>query len=408
MNEFIAIFKEKGKVLLPILLFIVFQSAFNAFSPVLKGISAEFPEVSVTLIQMVITLPSLLSLPMQLLSGVFSTYLRKKTLVQIALCFMLIGGLAPILVHSSIYAIFVSCGLIGLGQGLLISVSAALITEHFDGNQRGTVFGFKQVASSAGIMFLTLCIGYLAMSAWYNAYWVYLLVIPVLIVVTMYLPKGELDAKLLGKGVGASTVKAILNPSFFYMCFMLFFMGALLFTFYTNISMMVVEKGLGEASAVGQVTALNSFMTIGVGLIIGLVLRAAKKYLMVVAMVVLSIAFFILFSANTFAVVCYGGIAFGIGAGLQQASTLYFLSEAVPKSSSTLGIGLGMAFISFGVNFSPLMVNTLKGVIFNMPNASGSMLVAACGYIVLMIIDIIRETFFNKDSKIGYPASKAI
>jgi hypothetical protein len=46
------IFKEKGKILIPILLFIVFQSAFNAFSPILNRMSEMFPDTPTMIIQM--------------------------------------------------------------------------------------------------------------------------------------------------------------------------------------------------------------------------------------------------------------------------------------------------------------------------------------------------------------------
>lgn len=397
------IFKEKGKILIPLLLFIIFQSAFNAFSPILKKMAEMFPDTSTTIIQMVLSFPSLVSIPVSIFAGLLASYVYKKRLTQIALAVMLIGGILPILIHGSIYAIFVSSGLIGLGQGLLISLSGALIAEHFDGNQRGTVFGFKQVASSVGIAALTVAVGYLGTIAWYSAYWVYILVLPILVLVTMFLPKGKLDEKLVGKGVGLKGIKSIITPSFIYMCIVCFLMGALLFTFYANIAMMIGEKGLGDSSAVGKVTALNSLMTIGVGLIFGFVLKLLKKYTLSLAMFVMCSAFLILSFSTTFSVVAFGGIVFGIGAALQQAGSIYYVSESVAKTSNTLGIAIALALISLGITLSPVMINTAKQVVFGSTTASASLLVAGCGYGIMFIVEIIREAIFNKNSMIGKP-----
>ncbi|MFZ7120515.1 MAG: MFS transporter [Eubacteriaceae bacterium] len=400
------IFKEKGKILVPLLLFIIFQSAFNAFSPILSQLAERFPDASTTTIQMVLSFPSLVSIPVSISAGLLASYIHKKRLVQIALTVMLVGGILPILIHSSIITVFVSSGFIGLGQGLLISLSGALIAEHFDGNQRGTVFGFKQVASSVGIAGLTVLVGYLGTIAWYNAYLIYFLLVPILILVSKFLPLGKLDEKLVGKGVGLSGIKSLLTPSYIYMCFMVFFMGALLFTFYANIAMMITEKSLGDSSAVGQVTALNSLMTIVVGLIFGFILKGLKKYTLSLAMLVMCLAFLILSISNSFSIIAFGGIVFGIGAGLQQASSLYYVSESVSKSSNTLAIAIALALISVGISFSPVIVNSIQGTVFGSITATSSMLVAGCGYGIMLITELVRETFFNKDSMIGKPITE--
>ncbi|HCX03506.1 MAG TPA: hypothetical protein DHM42_03395 [Clostridiales bacterium] len=403
MNEKIEsnIFKEKGTILIPLLLFIIFQSAFNAFSPILSQIAERFPGASTTTIQMVLSFPSLVSIPVSISAGLLASYIHKKRLVQFALVAMLFGGMLPILIHSSIIALFVSSGLIGLGQGLLISLSNALIAEHFDGNERGTVFGFKQVANSVGIAALTVIIGYLGTITWYSAYWVYLLVAPIFILVSKYLPLGKLDEKLVGKGVGLDGIKKLVNPSFIYMCILCFFMGALLFTFYANIAMMVTEKGFGDSSAVGQITALNSLMTILVGLIFGFILKGFKKYTLSLAMLVLCITFLILAFSNKFQFAVLGGIVFGIGAGLQQAGSIYYVSESVSKNLNTLAIAIALALISLGVTFSPAIINSIKVTIFGSTTATSSMMVAALGYGTMLIVEVVRETFFNKDSMIG-------
>jgi MFS family permease len=397
------IFKEKGKILIPILLFIIFQSAFNAFSPILQKMSDMFPNTSTTIIQMVMTFPSLMSIPVSLFSGLLAPYIHKKRLVQIALIVMFIGGMLPVLIHTSIYAVFVSSGLIGIGQGLLISVSGALISEHFDGNQRGMVFGFKQTASSIGITVLTLLVGYLTVIAWFDAYLVYLLVIPIWFLVTKFLPLGSLDEKLVGKGVGLNGVKNLLTPSFIYMCVMCFLMGALQFAFYTNIAMTISEKGLGTAAAVGQVTALNSIMTIVIGLCYVIILRIFKKYSLSLAMLVLGASYFIFFFSTSFSIVAFGGVVFGIGAAMQQASSLYYVSESIPKGLNTLGLAISITCISLGVTLSPVIVNTARTLAFDSSTATSGMLVAGCGYAILLVVEIVRETFLNKKSQIGMP-----
>ena len=58
------------KVMIPVMLFVMFQSAFNSFSSVLADIAQVFPDAPTTLVQMILTIPSLISIPMGLLAGV--------------------------------------------------------------------------------------------------------------------------------------------------------------------------------------------------------------------------------------------------------------------------------------------------------------------------------------------------
>ncbi|HEY3425163.1 MAG TPA: MFS transporter [Negativicutes bacterium] len=398
--------KSKVQIMIPILLFVVFQAAFQAFSPVLAQMKVVFPGASTTLIQMIITIPSLMSIPVALLSGFCATYFTKKRIVQFALSVMFIGGMVPLLIHADIEAVLASSALIGIGQGFLISISTALISEYFDGNERGTTLGFKQVASNLGIAALTIAIGYLATSAWYNAYYVYILVIPILILVSIFLPNGKLDDKIIGKGVGTQGIKNVFTPAGIYMFLLMFFMGATLFTFYTNIAMMITEKGLGDASIVGRVSSVNSIITLIVGFVFGFLLKLFKKYTLTTALLILSVAFFTLSFSTSLSVITLACALIGLGAGIQQISSVYYLTESVPKTAITMAISIAMALISVGVTASPIMVNTIKRVAFNSETASASLLVAGSAYAIMFIVEIIREMTFNKNSTIGIPLSQ--
>ena len=115
------------KVMIPVMLFVMFQSAFNSFSSVLAAITEVFPDASKTLVQMILTIPSLISIPMGLLAGVLGSYVYKKYLVLFSLLMELIGGLLPLFIHGSIYSLVISSALIGIGQGLLINVASAVV-----------------------------------------------------------------------------------------------------------------------------------------------------------------------------------------------------------------------------------------------------------------------------------------
>ncbi|GHV32847.1 hypothetical protein AGMMS4952_23980 [Spirochaetia bacterium] len=389
------------KIMIPVMLFVVFQSAFNSFSSVLSDIQARFPEASATTVQMVLTFPSIMSIPISLLAGILASYITKKRLVLFALGAEFIGGMLPLFYHESIYTLFISSGFIGIGQGFMISCSTAILAENFEGTARGAAMGLKQVASSLGIMGLTILTGRLSTIAWYKAYYVYLITLLLIVLVVIFLPKGKTDDRLLGKGVGLSGLKTIFNPSTVYLFILFFFLGACNFAFYTNIGMSVTTKGLGNASVIGMATAWNPVSTVAIGFLYGYILKLFKKYTLMVATIVLSTAFTVLTFAPSISIIVLGGIIYGVGAGLQQASALYYVTEAVPKTATALTISIAMMMTSLGITFSPVVINGITRGLGNTVNGTSGLTIAAIAYGIFFILELVREGLFNKESRIG-------
>ena len=51
---------------------------------------------------------------------------------------------------------------------------------------------------------------------------------------------------------------------------------------------------------------------------------------------------------HSFPVVLLGGVLFGIGSGIQQISTIYYISKTVDKKVVTMAISVCVSFISLG------------------------------------------------------------
>lgn len=397
--------KSKAIILLPLCFFAIYDSAISSFAPILQKLSIQFPEASITLIQMAIALPTVTYTPTALLVGLFATYYKKKRIAQFALIILFLGGLSPIFFHESIYTLLISSAFIGIGQGLIAPLTHSIISEHFNGNERGTAMGINKGANYLGAALLTLIIGRLALLGWYNAYWVYFLVIPVFIITSVFLPEGELDQKLLGKNVGLKGIKNVFTPALIYMVFVLFTAALLMFTFYTSIAMLVVEKGLGNMSEATNIISFNSIAGLIAGLSFGFLLKIFKKYVLSIGFASITISFFLLFFSNNLTTLIISGILFGLGAGLQEVGGIYFVSESVPKSSITLAMSITIAGIGVGISLSPIAINSIKQFFWGTTTISSGILLAGFGYLILFIVETIREKIFNKNSTIGLHSS---
>ena len=91
--------------------------SYLAISPVIADIANAFPGANVSAVQMIITLPSLMSLIFSLLAGRLAKRFYKKTLIIISLCAILIGGILPVFFHESLVFLLICSGIIGVGVG---------------------------------------------------------------------------------------------------------------------------------------------------------------------------------------------------------------------------------------------------------------------------------------------------
>ncbi|MFZ7132323.1 MAG: MFS transporter [Eubacteriales bacterium] len=399
---------EKGKVkidiktLLPVMLLAIYQTSNTAFTPILATLSEVFPDASVTTIQLVLTITSSMSIPASFLTGILATYMPKKKIALGAAGLIMIGGLFPIIAHTSVYHLIISSLCIGLGQGFMITVLSAMIAEMYEGNARASAMGFRMVAANIGRTVLILVVGYLARGTWYNAYYIYLLVIPIIILAIMVVPMGEKEQKIVGKGVGLAGIKNLTKLSYLILVVIMFCVAAVMFTFYTNIAMTVQQLGLGDSTVAAQITSANTLIIMGVGLVFGFIIRVFKKYTFVVAMVLMAISFIGISMSTSVMGLLLGGILFGVGAGMLQVCTIYFVSEAVPKEAMTLGLAISMAATSLGISVSPVIINPLKTMFFGVEATSANaFFVAAILAIVLAVSELLRNIFLEKDSKIG-------
>ena len=387
---------EHAIVLIPVCSFAVFDSAFSAFSSVLAMIGDQFPDVPVVVIQMVLSIPSLLSIPAMLLSGFLASYVRKRSIGLVALAILFVGGMIPVLFRAqSIYILFASSALIGIAQGLMHPLASAIICEGWSGKQRGKVLGFKQAANYVGAAVVALVVGYLALTGWSNAYLVYLAVIPVFLITIFRLPRGGLERKLINREDKAQGLKELFTPKVVYLL-LLFMMAALFsFSFHSNIAMMVGEKGMGTSADVSKITSLNYLVAFVLGITYGKLSGVMKDRTLTFGFAVLALGLLIASFSSSFAMLMIGGVLFGFGSGIQEVSTIYYLSNEAEKRA-TMAMSLGLVFVNIGITFSPLVITALKTTLLSSSSAAAGMLVGAAGFALLAGVELLYRNHMRK------------
>jgi MFS family permease len=172
--------------ILSISLLTVMASA--AVSPALAKIKQAFPAADITLIKLILTLPSLFIIPASLLSGVLVRRMKKKHVLLIGLVIYFIGGIGGGF-STTITQLLVIRALFGIGAGLIIPLSTSLIADFFEGDARTKMMGYSGSLSHFGGVVFLLISGWLACMSWRYAFYVYGLSVLTFLLILFCLPE---------------------------------------------------------------------------------------------------------------------------------------------------------------------------------------------------------------------------
>ena len=165
-------------------------SALNALpglavSPILGKLSVVFPHSSELEIQMLSSLPSLLIIPIIILSGKLTERVNNIRLLQLGLVIFSLSGVLYLL-SGKMWQLIAVSALLGIGSGLIVPLSTGLISRFFIGKYRTKQFGLGSAITNITLVLATTLTGYLAEVNWHLPFVVYLFPL-VSIVLSFYL-----------------------------------------------------------------------------------------------------------------------------------------------------------------------------------------------------------------------------
>lgn len=358
-------FNTKKKAKIALWLCASMQTSHLVLTSAISKVSDYFTGSDILSIQMIPTMTSLAVIPFAFLSGALAQKISKKSIVLFALSCILVGGLLPILFHQRIALLMIFSLLVGVGVGMMSPTVSSIISDQFEGKERSMELGRQAAALSIGGMLMTFLGGWLANVQWFNAYWSYLAVIPILIIAFLYLPKTEPVKD--GKSAARSGIR--IGRQAVFICIISMAFGLAFNIFGTNISLFIMESGISNTIYAG---AANVAMMLG-GFISGLLFYKLtgilKQYTFVYVFLFCAGGYF-LFALFENLILVYL-ICFVIGAcnGLLLSHGNKTLSNILDKKALPIGMGLFISLNHVGLFLSPIVFSGFSDLL-NQPVAS--------------------------------------
>lgn len=286
------------------------SASLNAVTGMVPEMAKAFPDVQLSTVEMIATIPSLFQMVGVLGEQALAKRIGHKSAMLLALLFCAVGGIIPVFLPLFPVILITRC-FYGTGCGLLMSSLLTLTVALFTGETRSAMIGFSCGVSGVGSALSTFVAGQLLAFGWNVSFSVYFLGFAVIALVLIFVPKvggvetapAETAEKKSGRlplglwGLGA-----------------LMFVSVMLATMYViKASTLITDAGFGTAR---EGSLAITFMSLGgftAGFTYGKLRAKLGRLTLSLAFGMCIVGFLLGGFANGFVSVWAGAILFGYG-----------------------------------------------------------------------------------------------
>ena len=159
-------------------------------SPIVSNIYEAFGDQSEFLVNLGITGPAIVGLPFGLAAGVLCDCMDKKAVMVVGFAIFTASSVFGIAYENLYYFVIMRQLATGVGWGITNTAALAILADLFTHKgEHGKYVGWYNAVMSLIGAALALAAGHLALEGWQMAYRTYLVAIPVLVMLVVFLPK---------------------------------------------------------------------------------------------------------------------------------------------------------------------------------------------------------------------------
>ena len=162
-------------------------ASLNAIAGNIPAMAADMPEVPLSLLELVTTIPSLFSMTAVLFSSRIASAIGYKRIVLFGALIAGIFGTLPVIIDN-IWLILLARGVFGFGCGLITSAMLILIIFFFTGDERSAMIGLQGSAGGLASLVTAFIAGRLLAISWHASFLVYLFGFLVFFAVLFFIP----------------------------------------------------------------------------------------------------------------------------------------------------------------------------------------------------------------------------
>lgn len=376
---------QKIKIIITVICISFIQGLQYSVSPILGQVSAHFPDVNVSLIQMLITAPALLSIIVSVTSGFLVVKISKKKLLLFGSLIAGIMGFVPF-AADNFWLLFVARTIYGIGLGIATTMNVAVVAEFFEGDERVQVMGIQAASVGGGMVIVTMLGGMLGKTNFTNSYFINIIGFIAMILIAVCLPETGPAKETESEKIRLN--KKVLTIDLFGVLEFVFLMS-----FTTNIAMHLAGNLAGDSAVSGTLTGIFSGAQIVIGLVLGVIAKRTGKFTIPMAMFSFVVGgILIMVFPDNFAALSLGAVFCGLSQGIFVPTAVVDVANAVPPVATAMASASFTCAMNLGQLVSPYALNTLSDMIFGKTATTNVYLIAVIGMLISGVLALVWKS----------------
>ncbi|MCC8162638.1 MAG: MFS transporter [Lachnospiraceae bacterium] len=322
------------------------QICNGAVTPAIASFMQAFPNSSVTSIYMITTLPTLIVMVLsELVAPMIGKKLPYRTTAILAFVLMLVGGVAPYFANTLSF-VLICRAVFAVGVGLIFSMGGALSVLVFP-QESSRVMGYGQISMNIGSIICMMLGGILCVYGWNYTFLTYLLVlIPLFCVVFLFKePQIQYQVPEAKEEKGGNEK---FTSEYYLLCLAYLVTTVVIYCIFLNLSSIVVEENIGNASFSGMLLSLSSVAGMVAGAVFSKVYTFSGKYSLALGGLFSVLTCACLYYGNNAAMIILGSIFSGCFMTFMMCAMQMRLQEILTPGIMQKGTAIMMSLFSLG------------------------------------------------------------
>lgn len=366
-------------------------------SPVVHTLSLEFPDVPMTTIRSITTIPSLISFFCGLIfASVIGKKISYRATLVLGLILCTVGGVMPVFLNANFTMIIFSRVVYGFGFAVF-AMRNAIITKAFGVEEGAKWMGYGGFVGSAANVLLGIISGNLGDINWRYSFALHAIALVALaIIIALFIePKAEPVAAVETKK-SVSEKKFVAPNPMLALYFLIILAGTLcLYPFFSSISTFIADRGLGSATEAGWTTSAYTAGGAILGIFFGAVNKKMERWVMPLSCLICIVGYVsILFASNVFFAIL-GGCLCGAGFSWFSLTGVQWASNCSNDANRALSMTIISSAISGGSFVSTYFITLCKKIGAYIPlfetEIEKTFLIGVIIFAVIFVITMIRD-----------------
>ena len=314
-------------------------------TPALSAVRGAYQEVGIdtVMIQQIQGIPSLMAIFGAILVGILERYMKKKTILIIAMVLMFLGSFAAFVPQTAegFYILLATRVALGLGRGMIFPMASSFIADLFFGKTRDRLMSFKTAVGGLSGSVFQIIGGMLAVLSWRYAFIGMLMAVPIAIMIIVWLKEPEVKpAGTTEDGKKGNAFKSI-TP----VCWLIFVLAGIWnifqFSYMTSMSLTLAGTGLGKTDMAGWIMSLETVMSAVGAICYGAFLKGRLGgFDLPIAIALETIGFAVMCNVVTVPGFVIGTVLYGFAFGVFNPALILQLVKVLPREGATLGLSI--------------------------------------------------------------------